>query len=256
MPAGAAARCAAGIAGIAVAGLLLTGCLPIQRADAAEYFDDPATVELLEAADRGDADRIAELRAEGADIEEPANDHDPRRANIPPLWYAAEFMGPEAVTALLDAGADPARRGNDGYNAVGYSILRDKPGSVQAILDWDPALADAPDRLGANALYTAAHLGRADSAELLLDAGADIDSRTTTGGHTPLFAASMTQNVDMCLWLVRNGADAGIRDATGHTFLSPLFDADDATRSRDFLAAREELVRELRERGFPVETGR
>ena len=58
MPAGAAARCAAGIAGIAVAGLLLTGCLPIQRADAAEYFDDPATVELLEAADRGIEDDV------------------------------------------------------------------------------------------------------------------------------------------------------------------------------------------------------
>lgn len=177
------------VASVLLPALLLTGCLPSGASRADEYFDDPRTVEILDAAERGDVDRISELEAAGADVDDPANDHDPRRANIPPLWFAIEFMTPGAVTALLDAGAD-------------------------------------------------------------------IDSRTTVQGLTPLFAASQTMQADTCLWLVRRGADAGIRDATGHTFLSPLFNAEDSTRTGSFLSDREELVGELRERGFPVETGR
>lgn len=244
------------VASVLLPALLLTGCLPSGASRADEYFDDPRIVEILDAAGRGDVDRISELEAAGADVDDPANDHDPRRANIPPLWFAIEFMTPGAVTALLDAGADPAERHLDEYNAIGYAILRDKPEAIEAMLDHDPALANAPDRLGANALYTAVHLENRGAAEMLLDAGADIDSRTTVQGLTPLFAASQTMQADTCLWLVRRGADAGIRDATGHTFLSPLFNAEDSTRTGSFLSDREELVGELRERGFPVETGR
>lgn len=242
-----------------IVAIILTGCSLVGpgSADAEDYFDDPRTVELISAASDGDVERVRALSEDGVDINGAGNDSDPRRVGLTPLHWAAEFMNPRTVTTLLEAGADPLETtANGGYNVMNYAILRDRPQAVEALLSWDPALADSPDRVGANALNTAVLHGREDIVDQLIDAGVDLDATATANGGTALHTAARVSAVDLCLTLVREGADAGIRDIHGNTFLRPLFRVDDAKRTQEFLSKRAQLVHELETRGFPVETGR
>lgn len=189
------------------------------------------------------------------DIEARGNSDDRRRSGLTPLLWATEFSTPRAVTTLLDAGADPLTDSVK-YNAVNYAVLRNKPDTLRALLDWDSDLAQSPDRLGSNALNTAMFTGDEEIVDILIGAGTDLNARETVAQSTPLFVASGTQKVDLCLRLVRAGADASIRDIHGKTFLPGLYSALDKSRTGEFLRKRDKLEKELRDRGFPVETGR
>ncbi|ROZ87358.1 ankyrin repeat domain-containing protein [Gordonia sp. OPL2] len=246
------------LASIVIA-LAVSGCDSVRKviggADAAEYFDS-RTVALIEAARAGDADRARDLIADGVDVDARGNDHDPRRTALSPLQLAVEFESPRTVTTLLEVGADARLTRGSSYNAMTYALLRDRPASVDALLAFDPTLADAEDRLGGNALHTAVRHGRDDSVRKLIDAGADLDSVQPLSGQTPLFTAAGVQNVDHCLLLIRAGADGGHRDNRGATFLRGLYLAQDSIRTGEFLRKRTSLEAALRLRGFPVETGR
>lgn len=244
---------------LAVVAIALTACsvLGLGGPDVEDYFDDPKTVELISAAGDGDTDRVRALSEDGVDIDGTGNDSDPRRVGLTPLHWAVEFMNPRAVRTLLEAGADPLKTaGSGGSNVMNYAILRDRPRAVEELLSWDAALADSPDRVGANALNTAVLHRRDDTVDQLIDAGVDLDATATVSGGTALHTAARVGAVDLCLTLVRAGADAGIRGIHGNTFLPPLFRADDAIRTQEFLSQRAQLVDELEARGFPVETGR
>jgi uncharacterized protein len=239
--------------------LFLSGCDSVRKmiggADAAEYFDS-RTVALIEAARAGDTDRARGLLADGVDVDAPGNDHDPRRKALSPLQFAVEFESPRTVTTLLEVGADARLTRGSSYNAMTYALLRDRPKSVQALLAFDPTLANAEDRLGGNALHTAVRHGRDGGVRMLIDAGADLDSVQPLSGQTPLFTAAAVQNIDHCLLLIRAGADGGHRDDRGATFSGGLYLANDSVRTPEFLRKRNSLEAELRRRGFPVETGR
>ncbi|WP_037159901.1 ankyrin repeat domain-containing protein [Rhodococcoides fascians] len=241
--------------------LCLSGCAfePLSRffgADADKYFDDPRVIALLDAAQKGNLDEVRSLVEDGVDIESPSNDHDPKRAAITPLLWAVEFGSASTVTTLLEAGADARAQTVGGYNALNYAVLRDNIESVEALLNWDATLVDSPDRFGGNAVHGIALYGREDMLDVMIDAGASLDTRQTVSRQTPLFSAAAVNNVDMCLRLVKAGADAGLRNDTGETFLPSLFRTNDTVMNRDFLSSREKLVDEMRARGFPVETGR
>lgn len=238
---------------------ITTGCSVLGDAfgpaDPGEFFD-AETVEILDAAADGDVGKVRALMAAGADIEALANDHDPRRAGITPLQWLVEFGSPRTISTLIDAGADPWLQTSGGYNAASYAVLRDKPKSLRALLDADPTLINAPDRSNyGTVLHTATLHDRTESIDLLLERGADLDA-TTSGGQTPIFTAAGMQNVALCLRYIRAGADGGHRDDRGETFLRSLYRADDDLRTGEFLRNRNRLERELRDRGFPVETGR
>lgn len=226
------------------------------RADAEKYFDDARVVSLIETASKGDVEGVRTLVDDGVDIEARSNDHDSKRASITPLLWAVEFESARTVTTLLGGGADPLATTMGGYNAVNYAVLRDKILSMQAILDWDGSLVESPDRFGGNALHGIALHGREDMLDVVVEAGIALDTRQTVSGQTPLFSAAAVNNLDMCLKLLRAGADAGIRDGRGNTFLPSLFRTNDKIMTREFLSKREKVVDELRSRGYPVETGR
>ena len=84
---------------------------------------------------------------------------------------------------LLDCGADVNARDND---------------------DWTP-------------LYLAAMYERLDFAQMLLEHGAAINTRTTDDGETPLHRASGRGNVDVVRLLLEHGADPNIPDSDGKT---------------------------------------
>jgi len=131
-------------------------------------------LDVFEASALGDTERLGELLRE-----------EPERARawspdgFTALHYAAFFGTPEAIRALVAAGADleaPARN-----------------------------LEFAPE---ARSLHSAVAAGRADNAEALLEAGADPNARQH-GGFTPLMAAEQGGDFELAELLIRHGAVAG-----------------------------------------------
>jgi uncharacterized protein len=153
---------------------------------------------ILEALYKGERDRAQELAAEAESLDgfEAAalgdaallgellrNDPQLARASSPDgftaLHYAAFFGSPDAVGALVAAGADlEARSMNQEF---------------------------APE---ATPLHSAVAAGRMDNAEALLEAGADPNAKQY-GGFTPLMEAEQRGDFELAELLIRYGAFAG-----------------------------------------------
>lgn len=142
-------------------------------------------LDMREAATVGDAARIRELGA-----------RDKTRVNafgedgFHPLGLAAFFKRPDAVRALLDLGAD-ARLAT---RPAGFTPLHS-------------AVADDAGQTAAKEIV-----------RMLLDAGADPNARSASGG-TPLHTAAFTGDVVLVRTLLGAGASPVIEDAKGRTSL-------------------------------------
>ncbi len=80
-----------------------------------------------------------------------------------------------------------------------------------------------PDGGELTALIYAARIGAIDAAQVLLDAGADVN-QTTRYGWSPLLAATQNQNYEMGKFLIEHGADVNLANKGGWT---PLYLATD-----------------------------
>jgi ankyrin repeat protein len=145
-----------------------------ERDEARELAVAAESLNVFEAAALGDAGRLEELLGSEAAV---------ARAWSPDgftaLHYAAFFGSPEAVRALVAAGADlEARSTNEEF---------------------------APE---ATPLHSAVAAGRMDNAEALLEAGSDPNARQH-GGFTPLMEAEHRGDLDLAEMLIRYGAYAG-----------------------------------------------
>lgn len=98
-----------------------------QPPDAAESSPEQ---QLLQAAAAGDAARVQQLLAAGA---EPACEAD---GGVTPLMLAAESGSVKAVQALLEAGAPWQAQDVEGYTAGDYASGGKHRDVVQLLLDW------------------------------------------------------------------------------------------------------------------------
>jgi uncharacterized protein len=134
----------------------------------AEELGASTELDIHEAASLGRADRVRELLAEDATLAASRSSD-----GFTPLHYAAFFGTPEAASALLEHGADPA--------AVAENEMRVQP------------------------LHSAAAVDANETARLLLDAGADPNA-TQQGGFRPIDAAVQNGNDELYALLVERGA--------------------------------------------------
>ena len=144
------------------------------RDRAGELAAEAGSLNVFEAAALGDAAWLADLLREDSEL---ATADSPDGFSA--LHYAAFFGSPEAVRALVSAGADiEARSTNEEF---------------------------APE---ATPLHSAVAAGRMDNAAALLEAGADPNARQH-GGFTPLMEAEQRGDLDLAELLIRHGAYAG-----------------------------------------------
>ncbi len=166
-------------------------------------------LDLYEAATVGDAARVRELAAS-----DPAAVNAHAKDGFHPLGLAAFFKRPDAVRALLDAGADPHLASRPaGFTALHSAVAGDESAAVK------------------------------DVVRMLLDAGANPNMRSASGG-TPLHTAAFTGNVPVIQMLLAAGGDPDIPDARGHT---PL----DVARERGHSEAAALLHHRVTDRGRP-----
>jgi len=85
---------------------------------------------------------------------------------------------------------------------------------VRDLLDGDPALIEARNAKNLTPLHVAASRGQAETVQVLLDYGANVQGPTETGEWTPTIFAAYRGHLEALKILVKNGA--GVAEADGN----------------------------------------
>ena len=117
------------------------------------------------------------------------------------------------VKALLQQGGDVNAAQGDGMTALHWAAMKNDAELAQMLV-YAGANLRATTRLGANTpLVLAARNGHADVVKVLLTAGADARSATSTG-TTPLMLAAASGNVDAVKALLAAGSDVEAKESS------------------------------------------
>ena len=185
---------------------------------------------LMMASRTGATPAIALLLDRGADV----NATETLRGTTALMWAAAQSHR-DAVKLLVDRGADVAARSNPvplGRTAYLAPTPRQRVAEVQAEAgvatrvprgDREGRPREVAQGGGLTALVFAAREGDLETAQVLLDHGADIN-QTTQYGWTALLTATQNRNYVLASYLLERGADPNIANKGGWT---PLYIATD-----------------------------
>ncbi|TWH99749.1 hypothetical protein IP90_03057 [Luteimonas cucumeris] len=209
-------------------------------------FADPATALLADAVKAGDAARIKELVAGGA------NPNAQGEHGTTMLQWAMLNDSRKGFDALLAAGADPARGNDDGMTTVHLAAMADRESWLRALLDHG-ASPDTPNTVTqATPLMSALLAERADNADLLLEAGAKVGAADRQD-NTALHLAAKINETARVLQLLEAGADPNAKNAQGVTFQRYLFMTPDASLNGEARREREAVRQWLRQHNVAIE---
>jgi len=173
---------------------------------------------LLSAAARGD---VAEIKALIAIGDRPDVRDDYGRT---PLHVAAYRGHHKAMRALVDGGANPNALENDRYDIVTIASVANDVHTLKVALSLGGSSKNITSRYDGTALIAAAHLGHAEIARVLIDAGAPLDHINNLG-WTALIESIVLgdgghRHTDTLKALVEAGANVNIADRSGQTPLA------------------------------------
>ncbi len=178
--------------------------------------DDAKLDPCVEAAKAGDCEKLRELAA--ADATGTAKAADPTSGK-PALLFAAERGHAEALSALLDAGADMSAA-LGGWNAACYAAFGGHTEVLSVLTKrFGEKAARAPEGAGLTPLLLAALKGHAPCAELLLGADRSALDAVDEAGRTPLMLAASAGAAGLIDALAERGVAIDARDARGMTAL-------------------------------------
>ena len=207
--------------------------------DPALPFHDPAIAPLAEAVADGD---VARIRALASPTNLPARGDD----DVTLLEWAIWNRKPASLSALLEAGADPAAPGMDGETVAHMAAMADDPQYLQVLIAHDAPVDLVSTRGGRTPIFRAVQSRRGEQFEQLVNAGADI-RRADSMGNSLLHVAAQVNDADRALQLLQLGVDPNSTNSRGDTFQAALFSGSDARlnaegrqsrqRVRDWLAA-------------------
>jgi uncharacterized protein len=129
-----------------------------------------------------------------------------------PLMWAARYGDAVLVERLIEAGA----------NAAAENVFGVSPMSEAALIGSAPVLRellaagvspDSPNPEGETALMLVVRTGQVEAAEVLIEAGADVNAKERWAGQTALMWAGAQLQPEMVKLLLANGAEVDARSA-------------------------------------------
>jgi ankyrin repeat protein len=131
-----------------------------------------------------------------------------------PLFFA---RNKELSELLIDNGADVNTYSTDVHSGMPLhtAVAYGRRDIVELLINKGAEI-DSKTNNGGTSLSLAAQLGNRDIAELLINMGAEIDSKANNGG-TPLRAAAIYGQRDVAELLINKGADINSKDNNGRT---------------------------------------
>ena len=160
----------------------------------AAHWDDQVTLDLLLAA--GADPNVAEEQG------------------VTPLTRAAENASAEMVSTLLTAGANPNRAQNNGLTPLIAAAGTGQVAVVSTLLAAGAEVDAHTEETSQTALMWATANRHHDAMRLLVDAGADVQARSSLG-FTPLLFAVRNNDLEAVRALIAAGADVNHPGADG-----------------------------------------
>ncbi len=140
-------------------------------------------------------------------LDHKANPNAPAKGGQTALMAAAENDAVDALRLLLDRKADPTLQDVNGWSALLKAIYRNRASCVGVLAERDRQEVN-------RGLLLASLLGFNDTVKVLLDYGAEPDTRSEDR-HTPLMLAASKGFRDVVKTLLDAGADPALTDTAG-----------------------------------------
>lgn len=222
----------------------------LRGAPAGAYYQNPAQIELLEAAADGAAAAMQAAVNAGADVNAVGSD------GLLPLYWVMAQGSLKGTQWLLDHGADPNR-----YSAMpadwrakrqsplSLAVRLEKPQYLQTLLKHGGDPNQVPYDDGSTLLFYAIVPRRLENAKLLLENGADVNHQANFG-DTPLYTSVAGQMYDISLMLLRAGADPLTPKNKSEDMIGMLHDYGNRATNLQSHKAYPEFISELQKRGL------
>jgi ankyrin repeat protein len=161
---------------------------------------------LMEAAERGNLETLRVLLSRGAD----PNARETNGGQTALMWATSE-RHPAVTEELIRRGADVHTRSNDGFTALMFAAQVGDADSARVLIGAGANPNDVMPKTGLTPLIIAAATSRTEVATLLLDKGA-YPNAVAADGFSPLhYAATNKEAVEMVHALLRHGAKPDVR---------------------------------------------
>ena len=211
--------------------------------DSALPFHDPAIVPLAEAVASGDTARIRAL-APATDLSARGED------NVTLLEWAIWNQQPDSLSALLEAGADPAAPGMDQETVAHMAAMVNDPKYLQVLLEHGAPVDIPRPGLNWSPVFRAVESGRDAQVDMLVAAGVDLH-RTDSMGDSLLHVAANVKDAHRVLQLLEAGVDPRLTNKNGMTFQAAMFDGSDNRLNAEGKAERRKIRDWLGAHGIP-----
>jgi ankyrin repeat protein len=183
---------------------------------------DPSTMTALHmAASRGAVDIAVLLINAGADVNAQTGSG---QGSVRPLHLATQFNRTAVVALLLTHGAAVDATTSRGETALLLAAKSGYVDSAEQLLQSGANPLAGEASFGDSAIYIAAMNGFLDVVKLMVSSGVDVNLQNPRTGETALWVAAMDSQTDVVAFLLSAGADPNLANGKGQTPLQMTSD--------------------------------
>ncbi|AMC99846.1 ankyrin repeat domain-containing protein [Halomonas chromatireducens] len=200
-----------------LATLLVSGCQPSKGLSMSRNYsaEDIFTGPQLELARAIESNDMAALRrsAVGVDL------HAQGRQQMTLMWFAMMQKNTDAIRTLVELGVHPSDDEMDGMPArtpLGAALMSEDTFYLEAMLDGGLSPNDAKDS-DTPLLEKAVISSTLDHVKLLVERGADIDTKSALVGRTAFDLSTSGTKPEVAIYLLEHSSEPNVRTGTGVT---------------------------------------